>query len=66
MSVDARLLGTFANRDPGHSHKARNDEEDEDHRERGGHVFGSTMVRYEQVCGKVRRDELVTKYNHVM
>lgn len=54
MSESARLLGTFANRDPGHSHKARNDKEDEDHRERRGHVLYDGTVRTTDKFGKVR------------
>ena len=39
MRVNARLLRSLANREPGRGHKTENDKENEEYGECGGHTF---------------------------
>ena len=60
MRVNARLLRSLANREPGRGHKTENGEEDEEYRECGGHNFYHST----QTSGKAK-DHAWTVQNHV-
>ena len=61
MRVNARLLRSLANREPGRGHKTENDKEDEEDGECGGHTF----IASTQTSSKAK-DHAWTVQNHVL